>query len=161
MDEALAVGDAAFQQKCVERMTGWCAEGRTLLFVSHNLFVVEALCSRGSLLLDGKVAAVGPISGVLSRYISIVDEGFQARRRIDQPIAGAGIDLVSSALHDGNGTERYVYSVVRASMSASCYELTMTSRTATSRSGISDGRQGPVALCSMLEGERGVDLQIG
>jgi ABC-type polysaccharide/polyol phosphate transport system ATPase subunit len=58
VDEALAVGDAGFQAKCVERMTKLVAEGRTLLFVSHNLPAVESLCSRGFFLLDGHVAAV-------------------------------------------------------------------------------------------------------
>ncbi len=47
VDEALAVGDAGFQAKCVERMMKLVAEGRTLLFVSHNLSAVEAICERG------------------------------------------------------------------------------------------------------------------
>src|SRR6266566_443551 len=53
VDEALAVGDAGFQAKCVERMTRLVAGGRTLLFVSHNLSAVEAVCGRGIFLLDG------------------------------------------------------------------------------------------------------------
>jgi len=100
VDEALAVGDAAFQTKCVERMTKLVAEGRTLLFVSHNLFIVEAVCSRGLLLLDGKVEELGQIKDVLSRYIAIVDEGFQARRRTDQRIEGIGLELLSALNRD-------------------------------------------------------------
>src|SRR5437879_7136076 len=59
VDEALAVGDAGFQARCVERMTRLVAEGRTLLFVSHNLSAVEAVCRRGAFLLDGRVLAMG------------------------------------------------------------------------------------------------------
>ena len=57
VDEALAVGDAGFQAKCVERMTKLTREGHTLLFVSHDLSAIEAVCERGMFLLDGQVAA--------------------------------------------------------------------------------------------------------
>jgi ABC-type polysaccharide/polyol phosphate transport system ATPase subunit len=161
VDEALAVGDASFQTKCVERMTKLVAEGRTLLFVSHNLFMVEAVCARGVLLLDGRVEKLGDIRGVLSRYISLVDEGYQARRRSDQEIHGAGLDLLSVTLHDPTGAERYAYAPgerfdIRMRLKAhqdlrNCYVSI----------GVSDGHFGPVAFCSMLEREQGVDLKEG
>ena len=162
VDEALAVGDASFQTKCVERMTKLVAEGRTLLFVSHNLFIVEAVCSRGLLLLDGKVEELGDIRKVLSRYISIVDEGFQARRRTDQAIEGAGLELLSATLHDATGAERYTYSSgegfdVRLRLKAH-HELPNCH---VSVGHLGRSAQGPLAFCSMLEDERGVDLRAG
>lgn len=161
VDEALAVGDASFQTKCVERMTKLVAEGRTLLFVSHNLFIVEAVCSRGLLLLEGKVEELGEIKKVLSRYIAIVDEGFQARRRTDQRIEGVGVELLSATLHDATGAERYTYPSgegfdVRFRLKAH-HDLSNCHVSV----GLTDGRHSPLAFCSMLEDERGVDLKTG
>ena len=79
MDEALAVGDAAFQVKCVERMTRLVRESRTLLFVSHDLSIIEATCRKALFLLDGRVAAQGSVRDVLRAYISWVDEGQRER----------------------------------------------------------------------------------
>ena len=79
VDEALAVGDAGFQAKCVERMTNLVAEGRTILFVSHNLYAVEALCPRGIYLNRGRVVCDGPIGEILRAYVADVD-----RKRLDE-----------------------------------------------------------------------------
>lgn len=73
VDEALAVGDAGFQAKCVERMMRLVSEGRTLLFVSHNLYAVETLCPRGIYLHRGHAVATGPIRQVLIRYLDDLD----------------------------------------------------------------------------------------
>ena len=161
VDEALAVGDASFQTKCVERMTKLVAEGRTLLFVSHNLFIVEAVCSRGLLLLDGKVSELGDIKDVLSSYITMVDEEFQARRRTEHSIQGVGVELLSATLHDASGAERYTFSSgegfeVRLRVKAhheiaNCFVSV----------GLTDGRHSPLAFCSMLEDARGMDLRAG
>lgn len=55
VDEVLAVGDAAFQKKCLGKMQNVAKEGRTVLFVSHNLLAVRNLCSRGIVLEEGKI----------------------------------------------------------------------------------------------------------
>src|SRR4249920_3633634 len=60
VDEALAVGDASFQVKCIQRMSSLVASGRTLLFVSHSLAVVRDLCPRGILLQRGRLTDIGP-----------------------------------------------------------------------------------------------------
>ncbi|MEE4209671.1 MAG: ABC transporter ATP-binding protein [Parvularcula sp.] len=57
IDEVLAVGDAAFQQKCIGKMEDVASHGRTVLFVSHNLATIQQLCTRGVVLEGGKVAA--------------------------------------------------------------------------------------------------------
>src|SRR5438874_235276 len=59
VDEILAVGDAAFQRKCLGRMGDVAREGRTVLFVSHNMAVIQALCRRGVFLDDGRLAFDG------------------------------------------------------------------------------------------------------
>jgi len=68
VDEVLAVGDAAFQKKCIGRMSQVAQAGRTVLFVSHNMAAVRSLCSRGLLLDQGKLVASGPVESVLFRY---------------------------------------------------------------------------------------------
>jgi lipopolysaccharide transport system ATP-binding protein len=67
VDEVLAVGDAAFQRKCLGRMDQVAHGGRTVLFVSHNLDAVRRLCRRTLLLHQGKVEALGPTTEVLAR----------------------------------------------------------------------------------------------
>src|SRR5207237_5159881 len=55
VDEVLAVGDAEFQQKCLGKMKDVTREGRTVVFVSHNLAAVRSLCSRGIVLDQGRL----------------------------------------------------------------------------------------------------------
>lgn len=74
VDEVLAVGDAAFQQKCLERMRVVHDQGTTLVFVSHDLAAMEAACSRGVWLQDGVAEMSGPIRPVLSAYRSAIEE---------------------------------------------------------------------------------------
>ena len=68
VDEVLAVGDAAFQKKCIGRMNEVAHEGRTVLFVSHNMAAVRTLCNRGICLEQGRIASAGDIEHVLYRY---------------------------------------------------------------------------------------------
>lgn len=68
VDEVLAVGDAEFQKKCLGKMEDVGREGRTVLFVSHNIGAVVSLCSRGFFLSDGTVKDSGPIDKVVHSY---------------------------------------------------------------------------------------------
>lgn len=70
IDEVLAVGDASFQKKCLGKMGDVAKEGRTVLFVSHNMYSISALCSRVILLQNGKVADQGPARRVIEYYLS-------------------------------------------------------------------------------------------
>lgn len=74
VDEVLAVGDATFQQKCLQRISDVVAGGSTLLFVSHDLAAVEAMCDRALWLSDSVVRAEGPTRDVLGLYRSAVEE---------------------------------------------------------------------------------------
>jgi lipopolysaccharide transport system ATP-binding protein len=70
VDEVLAVGDLAFQKKCIGKMESSVAEGRTILFVSHNMPAVTSLCSRGILIEDGTVIYDGETNEAVDRYIN-------------------------------------------------------------------------------------------
>ncbi len=74
LDEVLAVGDAEFQRKCLGVMDGIARSGRTILFVSHNLAVVENLCTRSILLDRGRVLFDGPSREVVARYLALAPE---------------------------------------------------------------------------------------
>ncbi len=68
VDEVLAVGDAAFQKKCLGKMGDVASEGRTVLFVSHNMLAVRNLCTKVILLSDGCVEEMGDTGRVVSSY---------------------------------------------------------------------------------------------
>lgn len=69
LDEVLAVGDAAFQQRCLGKMRDASQGGRTVLFVSHNMSAIRALCSRACLLRSGALVADGSVSSVVEAYL--------------------------------------------------------------------------------------------
>jgi len=70
VDEVLAVGDAAFQKKCLGKMSNVASEGRTVLFVSHNMAAVLSLCGSGILLEAGEIRGAGSIQHVVDAYLS-------------------------------------------------------------------------------------------
>lgn len=74
VDEVLAVGDAAFQKKCLGRMRDISTEGRTILFVSHNMAAIRSLCNRGILLANGQKVFEGPASECVDRYLAEVTQ---------------------------------------------------------------------------------------
>ena len=69
VDEVLAVGDAAFQKKCLGKMGGVAKGGRTVLFVSHNMVAIKTLCNRAILLQDGSLVADGIPNHVVNTYL--------------------------------------------------------------------------------------------
>jgi lipopolysaccharide transport system ATP-binding protein len=69
VDEVLAVGDAAFQKKCLGKMDLAAEEGRTILFVSHNMATIQALCDRAIWLKDGRIIEDGSTATVVRRYL--------------------------------------------------------------------------------------------
>ena len=73
VDEVLAVGDATFQQRCLDRIRTVLHEGSTLVFVSHDLAAVEATCANGVWIHNGTVQKSGPVRDVLSAYRAAVE----------------------------------------------------------------------------------------
>jgi lipopolysaccharide transport system ATP-binding protein len=70
VDEVLAVGDAQFQKKCLGKMSAVVEEGRTVLFVSHNMGIIRSLCSQTILLVDGQIARYDQTNDVINYYLS-------------------------------------------------------------------------------------------
>jgi lipopolysaccharide transport system ATP-binding protein len=86
VDEVLSVGDAAFQKKCLGKMDDIAHEGRTVLFVSHNMAAVQRLCTRAILLERGRLAFEGEPRAVAARYLAGEDRPrFVAARRSGRP----------------------------------------------------------------------------
>jgi len=80
VDEVLAVGDAEFQKKCLGKMGDVAHQGRTVLFVSHNMGAIESLCEKSILMDAGAVSAIGKTNDVVNNYIS------SASRQQETPI---------------------------------------------------------------------------
>jgi len=102
VDEAISVGDAGFQYRCVERMSKLVREGRTLLFVTHNLAAVEALCDRTILLASGEIKMDGEPRRVIHEYLRKVHADVTERAG-SQVILGPGIEIHEVTLHDSVG----------------------------------------------------------
>jgi lipopolysaccharide transport system ATP-binding protein len=73
VDEVLAVGDASFQKKCMGKMGKIAKEGRTILFVSHNMGAISTFCKTGLFINDGRLAKIGDISSIVSNYLEFLD----------------------------------------------------------------------------------------
>lgn len=104
VDEVLAVGDAQFQKKCLGKMGEVASEGRTVLFVSHNMAAVENLCDRGLVLSGGRVRFVGSQSEAIREYLQGGPElGVPLSDREDRGGNGmARITAIDFADSDGN-----------------------------------------------------------
>lgn len=76
IDEVLAVGDAEFQKKCLGKMDEVAKGGRTVLFVSHNMGAIKALCTKAMLLSKGSLLCKGQVKEVIKSYIGKIDEEF-------------------------------------------------------------------------------------
>jgi ABC-type multidrug transport system ATPase subunit len=74
VDEALAVGDAIFANRCIHKLEELKERGITILFVSHDLGMVKRLATRAALMLQGEVVAVGTPNDVVNRYVGLVHE---------------------------------------------------------------------------------------
>lgn len=103
VDEVLAVGDAAFQRKCLGKLETVSGEGRTVLFVSHQMETVQRLCSKGLLLSKGKLIAQGPMDQVIKQYLEL-NTGAEAVYRFPEPGAnGSGAYATDLRIEDPNG----------------------------------------------------------
>ena len=74
VDEVLAVGDAEFQKKCLGKMKDVSGQGRTVLFVSHNMTAIKSLCKNAVLLKQGKMQEMGNASEIVDRYLKLNSE---------------------------------------------------------------------------------------
>lgn len=104
VDEVLAVGDMAFQRKCLGKMDDVAHQGRTVLFVSHNMGLLQTLCERGIFLHQGTVSTDGTITEAVDAYLQTLE---QARsedlsKRTDRKGQGS-VRLVGTEVTNGSG----------------------------------------------------------
>jgi len=115
VDEVLAVGDAAFQRKCLERIDDLRRQGVTILFVSHAPEAVRSICSRAIWLDQGQLVDDGPAEGVVLRYLDrtwAAEKGRLHAARGDSRRWGSGkIKIIAVRLLDGEGQERQQFRV--------------------------------------------------
>lgn len=112
VDEVLAVGDASFQKKCLGKMSEVADDGRTILFVSHNMSAVNRLCPRSVLLDDGKVEIDGPSFEVTALYLGGTSNGCQEKRWSDYDAPGNdGLKLLGVRLKKAEGDPSSVFEV--------------------------------------------------
>jgi lipopolysaccharide transport system ATP-binding protein len=93
VDEVLAVGDAEFQKKCLGKMGDVAREGRTVLFVSHNLGAINRLCGSAIWINDGKLQLAGESEEVVTRYLSSGAQ-FSGERRWSNSVDAPGTDEI-------------------------------------------------------------------
>ncbi len=115
VDEVLAVGDAAFQKKCLGKMEDVAGEGRTVFFVSHNTQAVRQLCTRGILLEHGRVVADGPVDSTMTVYNQrLRNMRVDAETGVNNPEnrRGSGaVRFTAVSVEDLEGNERYTFSM--------------------------------------------------
>jgi len=118
VDEVLAVGDAEFQRKCLGKMSEVSkGEGRTVLFVSHNMGSVKTLCQSGILLKHGQVHYSGKIQDVINEY---VDDGLSKSTSLEWGQDGPGnenIKLRSFKIYPSKGSELNIESGINIELS--------------------------------------------
>jgi lipopolysaccharide transport system ATP-binding protein len=106
VDEVLAVGDAEFQKKCLGKMKDVSInEGRTVLFVSHNMTAMNTLCNRGIYMNNGTVASAGGIDDVIKTYLSNDAELATQKSWQHQPLGDDAVQLLTARLIDENGND--------------------------------------------------------
>lgn len=101
VDEALAVGDAVFANRCIRKFEELREKGVTVVFVSHDLGLVKQLCDRAIFLMDGRVAAEGEPSDVINRYVGSVLE----KQKAWQATEDAAHEMTSSHRHGDGAVE--------------------------------------------------------
>ncbi|MDX2212482.1 MAG: polysaccharide ABC transporter ATP-binding protein [Oculatellaceae cyanobacterium bins.114] len=111
VDEVLAVGDTAFQQKCIGKMEQVGRQGRTVLFVSHNMQAIQSLCGKAVLMEAGQVACQGEVQTVVSHYLTSISKiGSEIRWTISQAPGNEEIKLLAIRVRSEDGNSYGVYS---------------------------------------------------
>jgi lipopolysaccharide transport system ATP-binding protein len=139
VDEILAVGDAAFQRKCLGKMNDVTREGRTVLFVSHNLGAVRSLCARGIVLQAGRVGFDGTAEEAIAHYLATAATGAKADEngeaegprgaaRFEPALAFDGLALHGVRLRDAGGDVRALFDATEAIHVEVDYELLRPAR---------------------------------
>lgn len=111
IDEVLAVGDAAFQRKCIERIDQLRQQGVTILFVSHSPELIGKICQRAIWLKEGQVTADGPVESVVKQYMwhAIEQSSITSKGTSEQQWGSGEVKIERVCLLDKNGAERATF----------------------------------------------------
>jgi lipopolysaccharide transport system ATP-binding protein len=103
VDEVLAVGDVAFQKRCLGKMNDVAQQGRTVLFVSHNMALMQSLCQRGIFLQEGAISLDGTINEAIDAYLKTLEQMDAKDLSIRQDRSGRGrVRLTSIEVLNGS-----------------------------------------------------------
>ena len=106
MDEVLAVGDLAFQRKCLDRVEQLADEGRTIIFVSHGLDSAARFCTRAIWLDQGRIKDEGPVKDVIAAYVASAAPPASRRRAPTVVAQRSASSLAGPAADLGHGSRR-------------------------------------------------------
>jgi lipopolysaccharide transport system ATP-binding protein len=106
VDEVLAVGDVAFQKKCLGKMGDVARTGRTVLFVSHNMAVIRTLCDRGICISEGRIISDGAIGKVVDTYLSSIEKKTVQNLKERKDRQGRGfVKLIDAQITNGDDSK--------------------------------------------------------
>jgi lipopolysaccharide transport system ATP-binding protein len=130
VDEILAVGDAAFQKKCLGKMDDVAKHGRTVLFVSHNLGAIRSLCTRGLVLEGGRIRFDGAAENAITEYLALsaARGGGDGRIDFEPGLAFDGLALHGVRLVDDAGEVRALFDATDAIRIEIDYEVQAAAR---------------------------------
>jgi len=112
VDEVLAVGDIQFQKKCLGKMGDVAKEGRTVIFVSHNMGAVNTLCEKAILLNNGKVMDSGQSTAVINKYINSIDISTDSLEESKfELISNSKAQLLRASIRGDDGQKRDAFDV--------------------------------------------------
>lgn len=160
VDEVLAVGDAAFQRKCLEKIKGMLDSGVTILYVSHELSSLERLCPRALWLDHGTIRQVGPSTDVVSAYLKDVETRRASRTAVTVRSPG-GFALEGVSLTDAVGREKALVQTgdaLTVSLSFRCPEEFVATQLALK---VLDDRMTTVAMAIWANGETAGEWRSG
>jgi lipopolysaccharide transport system ATP-binding protein len=163
VDEVLAVGDAAFQKKCLGKMGDVAKQGRTVLFVSHNLGAVRSLCTRGIVLAGGAMQFDGAVEEALARYLSGAADRGEQDGQVSFGAAGLAFDelaVLSVRLCNQAGEVRALFDAMEPITIDVEYQVTARLRGARTVIGLVTS-EGEVAFQSTDHQTRDADLPPG
>ncbi|WP_038158634.1 ABC transporter ATP-binding protein [Verrucomicrobium sp. BvORR106] len=130
VDEVLAVGDAAFQKKCLGKLEDASGSGRTILIVSHSMSVITRLCSRAILLDKGTVTHDGKVEEAAHRYLEASHNSASASWHPPTPVGDTIAKIHGARLHDLQGNSPPVFSIGAPLCCTIDYELAASAKRA-------------------------------
>lgn len=124
IDEVLAVGDAEFQKKCLGKMQDVAGQGRTVLFVSHNMAAVKTLCTKGIVFDKGKIVEMGDVNKCMERYYNLEKSDLCSKiYELEKQPSSSWASLVSYSLVDANGAQTNSHNLYTSSFLEITYTI--------------------------------------